>query len=90
MKGPGASTDVDKAVDKAEVLMRQRNLRRAKIWSKLRAYLVRLHNRYLHFTQLPIYSFSSHSLHLIMSVLEINTVDRLDRPSAYYVGKVSR
>lgn len=24
-----------------------------------------------------------------MSVLEINTVDRLDRPSAYYVGKVS-
>lgn len=23
-----------------------------------------------------------------MSLLEVNTVDRLDRPSAYYVGKV--
>lgn len=24
-----------------------------------------------------------------MSLLQINTVDRLDRPSAYYAGKVS-
>lgn len=24
-----------------------------------------------------------------MSLLPVNTVDRLDRPSAYYVGKVS-
>lgn len=52
MKRPGPGVVVGKAVDKAEVLMRQGIWARAKIWSKLRAYLVRLHNRYLHFIQL--------------------------------------
>jgi hypothetical protein len=35
-------------------------------------------------TSTPHYTTSA----LTMSLLEVNTVDRLDRPSAYYAGKV--
>lgn len=57
----------------------------AKILLELQASLCRP-NESLH--SLTFLIPSLHSALSTMSLLAINTVDRLDRPSAYYVGKV--
>lgn len=61
---------------------------RAKIFKKLRAPLSALTS--FSTTNFSFPPPSPHSFHFCytMSLLAINTVDRLDRPSAYYVGKV--